>query len=213
MKNADSLFPGSYYHIYNHAVGDENLFRNEDNFYYFLQKYNQYIYPICETYAYSLMPNHFHFAIKVRNLETLNLHYEYLKSESKTITTLYPLNTLEEASKFTMQQFSNFFNSYTKSYNKKFDRKGALFIDYMKRKVIISKEYFTNLIYYIHHNPVHHNFCKNMHDWKFSSYHAFLSSKDSKLNREQIFKWFGDKKSFIDFHNATQKIFISELEF
>lgn len=61
------LYPEKVYHIYNHANGNENLFRNPANYSYFLEKYSEYIYPIAETYAYCLMPNHFHLMIKVRS--------------------------------------------------------------------------------------------------------------------------------------------------
>ena len=53
---------------------------------------------------------------------------------------------------FVMQQFSNFFNSYTKSYNKRFNRKGALFIDYLRRTLVFDEEYLRNLVLYIHQN-------------------------------------------------------------
>ena len=32
MKYFDKFHPGNFYHIYNHAVGDENLFRKHNNF-------------------------------------------------------------------------------------------------------------------------------------------------------------------------------------
>ena len=31
---------------------------------------------------------------------------------------------------------------------------------------------------YIHHNPVHHNYCLNWNDWPFSSAHHFLKNTD-----------------------------------
>lgn len=54
------------YHIFNHANGFENLFLLKANYHYFLEKYAMYISPIAETYAYCLMPNHFHFVIRIR---------------------------------------------------------------------------------------------------------------------------------------------------
>jgi hypothetical protein len=33
------LDSGCLYHIYNHAVGFENLFLSDDNYYYFLRRY------------------------------------------------------------------------------------------------------------------------------------------------------------------------------
>lgn len=62
----ESLQPDTSYHIFNHANGFENIFRKEENFYYFLEKYRLYISPIAETYAYCLMPNHFHLVIRIR---------------------------------------------------------------------------------------------------------------------------------------------------
>ncbi len=47
------------YHIYNHAVGSEYLFRNNDNFKYFN--------PVVDTYAYCLLPKHFHLLIKIKD--------------------------------------------------------------------------------------------------------------------------------------------------
>ncbi|MBW8331475.1 MAG: hypothetical protein K0M40_05630 [Prolixibacteraceae bacterium] len=60
------LQPDTSYHIFNHANGFENVFRKEENFYFFLEKYRLYISPIAETYAYCLMPNHFHLVVRIR---------------------------------------------------------------------------------------------------------------------------------------------------
>ena len=37
------LEPGCLYHIYNHAVGTEKLFLSEDNYNYFLRRYEHFI--------------------------------------------------------------------------------------------------------------------------------------------------------------------------
>lgn len=60
------LEPNKFYHIYNHAIGDDNLFRNNQNYLYFLKRYADFIHPIAKTYAYCLMPNHFHLLVKIR---------------------------------------------------------------------------------------------------------------------------------------------------
>src|SRR5690554_39819 len=60
-----------YYHIYNHANGDENLFREQKNYEYFLEKYKQHISPIAETIAWCLMPNHFHLLVKIKTEEEI----------------------------------------------------------------------------------------------------------------------------------------------
>ena len=67
----EPLQPERSYHIFNHANGFENIFRTEANFIYFLEKYRLYISPITETYAYCLMPNHFHLVVRIRKRETI----------------------------------------------------------------------------------------------------------------------------------------------
>jgi len=171
------LEPEKYYHIYNHAVGKSNIFESEGNYYFFLEKYKQYISPFVDTFAYCLLPNHFHIAIRVQNL-----------------------TGFKNLSGFISHQFSNFFNSYTKSFNKQQDRRGALFERPFKRKLIETDEYFINLIHYIHYNPVHHGFVEDLRDWKFTSYESFFSTKATLLKRNEVIAWFHDIKAFEEFH-------------
>jgi putative transposase len=62
----EKLKPDTSYHIFNHANGFENVFREPENYRFFLEKYRKYISPIAETYAYCLMPNHFHLVVRIR---------------------------------------------------------------------------------------------------------------------------------------------------
>ena len=59
--------PGQSYHIYNHANGRENIFLEEENYRFFPQKYAKYLGGVVDTYAYCLMPNHFHLMVGVRS--------------------------------------------------------------------------------------------------------------------------------------------------
>jgi putative transposase len=199
------LIPEKRYHLFNHAVGDEVLFRNDDNFGFFLKKYALHTEAICDTYSYTLMPNHFHFAVKLKSIEECVAHFEKIKDTAFDFSThnLYD---------FLMERFSNLCNSYTKSYNKVFERKGSLFIDYMKRIEIINDSYFCNLVNYIHFNAVHHGFCKNPIDWKWSSLHAFVANKKTRIKREDVFKKFGGFNEFRLSHAKMVKP-LSEYEF
>lgn len=111
------------------------------------------------------------------------------------------MKTLEVFSDTISQQFSNLFNAYTKAYNKMFDRKGSLFMPNFKRKAVESDRYFTELIVYIHNNPVHHGFVKHLLDWPHSSIHAYIWDKPSKLNRQYLLDWAGDKQQLLLLHN------------
>ena len=105
----------TYYHIYNHANGDENLFREKKNYHFFLKKYHQHIDPIAETIAWCLMPNHFHLLVKIKSEEEMK---NSTFSKFETLEKLIRLEKLEDKNNFISKQFSNFFSSYTQSFNK-----------------------------------------------------------------------------------------------
>ena len=56
---------GQFYHVYNHAAGDKNIFNSDKDYLDFLEKYFKYLSGVFDTLAYCLMPNHFHFIVKV----------------------------------------------------------------------------------------------------------------------------------------------------
>jgi len=47
-----------------------------------------------------------------------------------------------------------------------------------------------------------------MGDYKYSSYPAYLSEKETMLNKQEVLEWFGGLNSFIDHH----KMLVDELE-
>ena len=209
MSELSPLIPETTYHIYNHANGSENLFRTDENYRYFLQKYGEYIYPIAETYAYCLMSNHFHLMVQIRSEEEVMAFFRkkiLASKDPKAAQDLQGFQNLEglKVEGLIGQQFSNFFNAYSKAYNKMYDRKGSLFIPRFKRKSVENDRYFTQLIAYIHLNPVKNGFCKHILDWPHSSIHAYYHDKASKLNRSYLQEWFGDKESLIAFHDSLE---------
>jgi len=66
MQKTELLIPGKFYHIYNCGINGEDIFRITADYQHFLRLYERYIEPVCETYAWVLMKNHFHFFIKVK---------------------------------------------------------------------------------------------------------------------------------------------------
>ena len=189
--------PDTFYHIYNHANGSENLFRSDENYHYFLRQWTKYIEPVAGTYAYCLMPNHFHALIRTRSEEDILI---FISNKKNIVPTLQGFETLGGISNILSQQFSHLFNGYSQAYNKQHGRKGSLFMPNFKRKEITSDTYFTKAIHYIHHNPVHHRFCKHYQDWSHSSYHALLCDKQTKLKRTETLNWFGGREAFLKFH-------------
>jgi REP element-mobilizing transposase RayT len=201
------LEPGQMYHIWTHANGDDNLFRSNENYPFFLERYSHYIPPIADTFAYCLMPNHLHLMVRIKGeVEVL----EYLRTKgSNPDPTLQGFKTLGGFSRVISHRFSHLFNSYTQSFNKYYGRKGSLFIPNFKRKKIHSDSYFATLIAYIHYNPVHHGFTKHPAEWPHSSWHAYVQQRKTRIRREEAIEWFGSRQEFF---RAHRKIRIGKLE-
>ena len=76
------------YHIYNRAaVENLNLFREDSDYKEFLEKFDKYLGPYLNTYAYCLMPNHFHFLSWVKPLKDVEefIHLEKTRSAEKLL--------------------------------------------------------------------------------------------------------------------------------
>ncbi len=195
------LEPEGIYHIYTHANGFENLFQTEENYRYFLSKYRKYIQPVAETYAYCLMPNHFHLMIKIRSEAEV---IDFLKNREKISYTFF--ETQKDFSRVISLQFSHWLNGYTQAYNKMYRRMGSLFISGFKRKIVDDEEYLMRLVFYIHNNPVHHGFTDRMSDWKHSSWQAYLDQDDSIINPTYFVDRFGGIEKFKAFHQKQPKV-------
>jgi len=198
MQKLELFTYGNTYHLYNRGINSCNIFKEEDNYRYFLSLYEKYVDPIAETYAWVLMPNHFHFLVRVKEIPTQNL------SGFQNRTGFKPPH----------QYFSNLFNAYSKAFNKRYKRHGALFERPFKRKLIEGEEYLKNVLLYIHNNPVHHGFCDHREEYQWSSYLIYLSGNSSKLPRKEVMEMFGDEANFKFCHEEKAETeTISEKEF
>jgi len=162
--------PDTYYHIYNRGNNKELIFFEEDNYKFFLSQFKKLVSPYCMVYAYCLMPNHFHFFLRINDHETFD------------------------------KGIKNFFISYSKAVNKKYNRVGALFQGRYKASEITTDSYYTTIVAYIHQNPVVAGIVKEMANYKYSSYSAYLSDKPTVVERNEVLEWFGGLHVFIDLH-------------
>ncbi|MEO5985129.1 MAG: transposase [Ferruginibacter sp.] len=193
------LLADQFYHVYTRAIGNEKLFLSNENYRYFLSKIKHHLLPVVDVFAYSLLPNHFHLLVRIKPMETLQVYFKNKKS--KTFNEL--VNDMPD---FVMEQFSNWLNGYTKAFNKMYNRKGGLFVDYLKRSEALTDADISSFIFYIHKNAVHHGLTKQIGEWTYDSFQLILSEKPTSLLREGIIGWFGSKKSFIDFHQQPVEI-------
>jgi REP element-mobilizing transposase RayT len=178
MPSPEPLQPERVYHIYNRGNSGEPLFREERNYRYFLKLYAHYIEPIAETYAYCLLSNHFHFLVRIKDWQSLEDCQSCPPSRA----------------------FANLLGTYTKAFNKAYQRTGSLFEKPFRRQVVDSDRYFAALIAYIHRNPQKHRFVDDFRDWAYSSYHAILSTQATHIHRAVVLGWFHGPAGFKEAH-------------
>ena len=215
-----SLQPDTSYHIFNHANGFENVFREAENYRYFLDKYRMYIYPIAETYSYCLMPNHFHMVVRIRKREIIeklvlnssnnsNSNFSKVQNFGKVDGNEVEKNRNSNATieKYLSKQFANFFSCYTQSFNKKYNRMGSLFIKNFKREPIEERQHFFNAVIYTHRNPIHHRFRDSFEEWDYSSFFEIINEKSEIVEVEKLLKTFGGKEKFKEMHQQNLETF------
>lgn len=164
-----------------------------ENYYYFFEKIEKYISDYLMFYAYCLLPNHFHFIVKPKNIDGI--------------------------SEILSEQFRRLFLSYSKAINKQENRTGSLFQKHFKRKLLTDHYYLMNSIFYVHANPTHHRITDDFTKYPYSSYSLYLDEKVGdkkdltllKPQKEEVLKMFGGRENFIIFHNrATDRLFDDE---
>ncbi|MGI9544998.1 MAG: transposase [Cyclobacteriaceae bacterium] len=193
---------GEYYHIFNRGVNREEIFKEERNYEFFLRRYQYYLRDYLETYAYCLMPNHFHLLVRIKEPEPAKDLRGF-----RNLVGLKPAGVEKQGLAPLDKAFKNFFTSYAKAINKAYDRTGSLFQNRFKKKLVEDDSYFSSLVAYIHLNPVNARLCKEPEDWPYSSYNSFLGDSNQivPVEKKEVFDWFGDKEEFINFHKITDQ--------
>ncbi len=178
--------PGTYFHVYNRGNKKEDIFLDEFDFGFFLSKLKQYLFPSekdktrisllpknsFSIVSYCLMPNHFHLILR-QNLDT-------------------------PTSKLLLRVCT----SYSKYFNKKYDKVGHVFQDQFKQITIENDDYLKWLTCYIHQNPKVAGIVKNLEQYKWSSYPSFIGKDSNNIcDKEIILDQFKDN---IDFKKFTE---------
>ncbi|MFP4019269.1 MAG: hypothetical protein ACLFUH_08465 [Bacteroidales bacterium] len=127
---------GSYYHIYNRGIDGETLFRENTNYEHFFRLYEKYIDPVADTFAWVMMPNHFHFLVRIKNEDEIDclppkslnpdrserhcqVSQKKRSADDSDLSASSRPDRVSTGKKPTpVRQFSHLFNAYTKAYNK-----------------------------------------------------------------------------------------------
>lgn len=164
----------------------QNIFVADENYHFFLRTYAHHVLPVAKTFAYCLLPNHFHFVIRTLDAESIDKNYAALEKPKRPLTP--------------SQAFSNCFNSYVKALNKWLQRTGGLFEGRFGRKPVFSQRQLINLITYVHHNPQTHGLIDDFREWRYSSYGALIGNKLTKVCRDDVLALYGNRDEFVEFH-------------
>jgi putative transposase len=199
------------YHVYNRTNNKELLFINDTDRILFLQKFDLYISPFADTFTFNLLPNHFHFYIRIKNYNAI---YNYLKKKNtKELCTTERRFLKEKATVHDLvdNSFRRFFISYTTNFNNAHYRKGNLFNRPFKHVLTDKESQFSQTIIYINANAIKHKLVKKLEDHKWSSYLHTISDAKTNILRKELFEWFGGISQFIKVHKEqTQYYYLSE---
>ncbi len=143
---------GQYYHIYNRGIGRQPIFREEDNYLFVLRLVKKYARALSiAVIAYCLMPNHYHFLVRQDNEEPVGLLPQRV------------------------------FNSYTKAFNKLYNRTGTLFEGRYRAIHVDRDNHLLHLCRYIHANPVKDGLVSHLEEWPYSNYHEWVGIRSGTL--------------------------------
>jgi putative transposase len=166
--------PGSIFHLFNHAVDDQLLFYDDQDYNFFLIAFSNHLRITPATViAYCLMPNHYHFLLRQDDEDKIYRIFNYS------------------------------FISYARYYNRKYERKGHIFRSPLQHKIVDNPTYLLQLCKYIHLNPVYAGIVDNPKEWEYSNYKEWINERTSNFFSKEIRqKYFPRTIDYITYVNS-----------
>lgn len=172
--------PDSFQHVYTRGHSKRKVFLDEQDYITFLTLLQRYLsaeeahdpygvpypnfYNKLELLAYCLMPNHIHLLIYQRQPEAMA---KFMKSV---------------------------LTSYSRYFNKKYKRSGALFESRYKASMISDESYLEHISRYIHLNP------RQWRDYEYSSLPYYLQQDEvSWIRPKRILDMFDSPEEYLEF--------------
>lgn len=164
-------FPGSFYHIMARGIEGHNLFNDDEDHYEFLKRLGK-----------SLLNSGYRCI--TWNLMDNHYHLFLLSSEKPLCSLMRPLNS-----------------GYARWFNKKNKRHGYLFQGPFKSLLCQNSHHLSELIRYIHLNPLRANLIRSYADlseWKWSGHNLMLNN-DNAIGAD-----FVDRKTMLDLFSQNE---------
>jgi len=173
----------------------------------FLEKWLKYIYPVARTFAYNLLPNHFHAIVQIREAPLLKQGLILPEAPPDLAS---PIVRLAKSGTpvWVSRGFANFFISYARKVQNRHGFHGAVFHSPFKRKCIGDEVYFDYMTAYVHFNAHKHGLCTGpLSNCLHSSYQTLLGEMPTFLEREYVLNYFGSRTAFIAYHDTMSGMF------
>ncbi|MBN2174167.1 MAG: transposase [Bacteroidales bacterium] len=197
---------GYIYHIYNRGNNKNRIFFTEDNYLFFLRKVRKELADYVIFLAYCLMPNHFHFLVrvKVKLSDELKTHSsDDLKSSDEYIGTGHRVYSSDdfkssdeyrksdEYSKLISKKIAILLRSYTRAINIQQNTTGSLFQQKTRSKCLNEldrnqTDYLKTCFFYIHQNPLKAGLVDQLEDWAYSSFPDYAGLRKGTLCEKSL---------------------------
>lgn len=176
-RTARELSESGIYHVMVRGINRETIFKDTKD----IQRYLQTLDDLKKTSGFALYG------------------YCFMKNHVHLL--------LRESSETLGQIMRKLGSSYVYWYNRKYERVGYLFQDRFKSEPVEDDTYFLTVLRYIHQNPLKAGSCKNIKEYKWSSYNDYLNTKGI-TDIDFALKIFSPERNiavnqFVDFHNEV----------
>ncbi|MGG9961682.1 transposase [Ferruginibacter sp. SUN106] len=194
---------GNHYHLVFKSIDGVLLFREENDYAIFLERFQQFTAIAFTNWAYCQLSNHVHFIIKVKPLENI------IKAISKTDQTKQTVamkklltlqDNLEALDAMIERQVNSFMVSYANYTKNKYLHDGGLFQKPFKRIAIDTDTHLQMAIIYVHANIIKHKVFDNHKEYLHSSYNAISINNNFYCASAAVLQFFGGVEKFIRSH-------------
>jgi putative transposase len=194
---------GNHYHLVFKSIDGVLLFRDENDYAIFLERFQQFTAIAFDNWAYCLLNNHAHFIIKVKSLENIVKTIFKTDQSKQTVAMkklLASLDDLEILDTMIERQVNSFMVSYANYTKNKYHHDGGLFQKPFKRIAIDTDAYLQLAIIYVHANMVKHKIFDKYKEYLHSSYAAIITNNNLYCVSVAVIQFFGGIEKFTLLH-------------
>ena len=196
--------PGGVYHVYSSAVEPNRLFGHPDHYQFFVELLRDRIACFAEIFAYALLINHFHVAVRLPSEAWLRTDILSRPPDERTAKEEGWLRGEVPYRQLIGDYWNALTSVYARYYNPKAKRRGTLLNRPLRRIRVREDLISRRLIMYVHTNEVKHGVRTTYHQANLRSSFAYyrLERPDHWLARAAVLERFGGLEAFYRRHDA-----------